>query len=579
MDHRNPDDDGTDPQTDRALAETLELSRRSFLGGVGVGLAGTATGVDGSGMADRADEMAVDESDASSSGDPPSIASVDRLTATDNGDPVYELQGSGFGNKSQGPAVLYDFVSETYENGHLNTFNGNFYDDGQDLHTAYSELDRIYDGMSIPEEAQRDDGPNRQDKPPAQYIADETEQPNRHEGVDAHYRFRNGSYIGLPMAYGGNHEGTDPDMERRYERPANKNQIYLAWWMRPEFGLQSHTVFQPKSIEGEIDFGDSKRDRGERFVIYGGGAGGIDVDGWVIGVRDGTGSSDNDDGRVEVEFDTKSNVNRIAGKTLIGQETGAKIEIPEDGEEAAIERFVSPNKLARIWESGGRDVGMAWGVNVLSLEESEWFGAEPTPKEWTLFETVIDLEAGFLEAWVDFEKKVDFEFDPQAVATDKSPTMQLIGMHTGDFGFNTFRISEVYQDSSIQRVVIADAERLGEATHYELQRPTEWTVDRVRFALTEGKLPADQQLYAFVFDDHGQVTEQGEPITLPTDADPDDDTIESAIDSNDDGEIDDSEVFDAIRYWQEDEPVPGTDGKTIDDGTLLDLVERWQEGS
>jgi hypothetical protein len=86
-------------------------------------------------------------------------------------------------------------------------------------------------------------------------------------------------------------------------------------------------------------------------------------------------------------------------------------------------------------------------------------------------------------------------------------------------------------------------------------------------------------LYAFVFDDHGQVTEQGEPITLPTDADPDDDTIESAIDSNDDGEIDDSEVFDAIRYWQEDEPVPGTDGKTIDDGTLLDLVERWQEGS
>lgn len=446
----------------------------------------------------------------------PTISSVDQTGKTDNGDPVFEVQGRNFGSKDQGPAVLYDFVNETYENGTLNPFNGTFYDNEQDLHTAYPERDRIYDGMSIPEEEQNEYGVSRQDKSPAQYISDESEQPHRHDGVDAHYRLRNGSFIGLPMAYGGNHESTDPDMERRYERPENENQIYVAWWLRPEFGLQSHAVFQPASFEGDIDFGDSKRDRGERFVIPEGGAGGIDVDGWVIGIRDGTGTSPNDDGRVEVEFDTRSNVNRIAGKTLVGQKTGAKIDIPEDEDTADIERFVSPNKLLRIWGSGGRTISMAWGVNVVKLEESVWHSFEPNPQEWNLLETVIDVETGFLEAWVNFEKCAEFTFDPKDVETDNSPTMQLLGMHTGTFGFNTFRISEVYQDKSAQRVVIADAETLAEATHYELQRPTEWSNDRLRFALSDGQLPTDQQLYAFVFDDQNQVNKQGHPITLST---------------------------------------------------------------
>ena len=357
----------------------------------------------------------------------PEVTSVVRLDGeSDHGDAIYKVSGIGFDSKSQGPAVLYDFVSETYENGNLNTFNSDFYEDGQDLHTAYDEIDRIYDGMSIPEEDQQQFGLNRQDKAPAQFISDESEQPNRHAGVDAHYRMRDGAYIGLPMAYGGNHEGTDPDMERRYERPDAKKQLYVAWWMRPTFDPLGHTCFKPESIEGDLDYGDSKRDRGERFVIPNGGAGGIDVDGWVIGRREGNKTdscSEAGDRWIEVEFDTKSNVYRAAGKTLIGQESGAEVTLSADT--SNIKKFTTPNKYMRAWDSGARNYGFVWTPSSIKItgkannntsKWTKWHDAKVKPQQWNLFESVTDMEEGVVEVWFNFEKKFEFEFDPQDIA-------------------------------------------------------------------------------------------------------------------------------------------------------------------
>ncbi|MBX0302765.1 carbohydrate-binding protein [Haloarcula salinisoli] len=55
-------------------------------------------------------------------------------------------------------------------------------------------------------------------------------------------------------------------------------------------------------------------------------------------------------------------------------------------------------------------------------------------------------------------------------------------------------------------------------------------------------------------------------------------SMATALDEDDDGEIDDAEILDAVDYWHDEAPVPGTDGRTIDDQTLLELVERWQNG-
>lgn len=56
-------------------------------------------------------------------------------------------------------------------------------------------------------------------------------------------------------------------------------------------------------------------------------------------------------------------------------------------------------------------------------------------------------------------------------------------------------------------------------------------------------------------------------------------TIEAAIDADNDGHIGDFEVLTAVEYWRTGEPVPNTGGKTISDIKILDLIEHWREGT
>jgi len=445
----------------------------------------------------------------------PTISAVESTGETDNGDPVYEVHGSNFGIKNRGAAVLYDFVDETYERGDLNTFNGDFYSNEQNLHEALPELDRVWDNISIPEEEQERLGVDRpQDKPPGQYISDENEQPHRHDGVNAHYRFRNGSFVGLPVAYGG--RINTPDKNKRYERPMGNKQLYIAWWLRPTFDIRGHIAIEASSVDSELNFG-GKRDRGERFRIPDAAPGGWDTDdltGWIIGVRDGNGSSENDDGLLEVEFDRRF-LGKIDGSMIIGEESGATAEIPEDPDTVT---YTDSDKMLRTFDTGGRTFSFSWqanGLNVGVVERQSWGEPGfPDPQEWNLLEFVADIEEGWLEGWVNFEKRDRIEWDPAETETDVSPTLALVGMHTSHYGYNTFRMSEVYQDSSVQRLVIADAETLAEASHYELQRPIEWEDGSLRFALNDGQLPTDEQLYVFVFDDQGQANQQGYPMSL-----------------------------------------------------------------
>jgi len=53
-------------------------------------------------------------------------------------------------------------------------------------------------------------------------------------------------------------------------------------------------------------------------------------------------------------------------------------------------------------------------------------------------------------------------------------------------------------------------------------------------------------------------------------------SITAAIDEDGDGQIADTEILDAIRYWRTDRPVPGTDGSTISDIRLLELIKTWR---
>ncbi|MCR4404872.1 MAG: hypothetical protein NUW06_06340 [Candidatus Acetothermia bacterium] len=52
-------------------------------------------------------------------------------------------------------------------------------------------------------------------------------------------------------------------------------------------------------------------------------------------------------------------------------------------------------------------------------------------------------------------------------------------------------------------------------------------------------------------------------------------SIPEAIDADGDGRISDGEMLQAIRYWIDDAPVPGTDGQRISDLMLHKLAEFW----
>lgn len=56
-------------------------------------------------------------------------------------------------------------------------------------------------------------------------------------------------------------------------------------------------------------------------------------------------------------------------------------------------------------------------------------------------------------------------------------------------------------------------------------------------------------------------------------------TLLAAIDADDDGRINDTEVLEAIEHWHEATPVPGTGGMTIDDTSILHVIEAWRTGA
>ncbi|MGQ9478040.1 MAG: Ig-like domain-containing protein [Candidatus Bipolaricaulia bacterium] len=55
-------------------------------------------------------------------------------------------------------------------------------------------------------------------------------------------------------------------------------------------------------------------------------------------------------------------------------------------------------------------------------------------------------------------------------------------------------------------------------------------------------------------------------------------SLEAALDTNNNGTLEDSEILTAIGYWVSGEAVPGTGGKTIGDAEMLRLIQLWISG-
>jgi PKD repeat protein len=79
---------------------------------------------------------------------------------------------------------------------------------------------------------------------------------------------------------------------------------------------------------------------------------------------------------------------------------------------------------------------------------------------------------------------------------------------------NTYRIDDVYLDTSWARVEIGNAATYAASTHREIQLPQSWADDQVLFRVNQGAFADGATAYLYVIDADGRVNGQGFPITI-----------------------------------------------------------------
>lgn len=385
------------------------------------------------------------------------------------------IEGQGFGPKSQSAPVLVDYVEEAYENGLKNSVYSSF-DDGVTIEAASEFPDSLW-------AATRDTYPVRYSKASSHA---------RHSYDVARYHLYGPNvWLGRPVVYGG---------LSGWETPTNNSQLYLSWWVKVEYNSLYYWRINPVEISGAFQVGENILSGGE-----------------VIGRFIGTDKK----GLLNLELPGHINANNLRGIGLNGEASGARTTFPEEFRGGSGYGYETPGtKTLRIWDDPG-----SRGIRT-SLSHTDYFldaasndeyssnrvyqKRNMVPEVWHHFEVELDVENGTYKSWFNGELGGIARFDPRAAYQEAySPTIALIGNNAWQDSLQNMYISEIYMDKSVQRVIIGDAPRYEDLTHYELQRPINWSNSEIEFAVNLGALADSSNLYVYVFDQEGVPNQQG----------------------------------------------------------------------
>jgi hypothetical protein len=388
---------------------------------------------------------------------------------------VITLSGKGFGQKPTAAPVFVDYVEETYEYGKPRSVYSNF-EDGTIIEPASSDPQSLWAATTS--------------SLPVRYDSEKVNA--RHQFDEARYHFYGeNSWLGRPVIYGG---------ESGWDTPYNNPQIYVSWWVKVDYNSTYYWRINPLQITGQFS-------PGELVTISG------EVAGEYIGK--------DDDGLLNFVFPGHINANNLVNQNIRGVDSKASAvfpNLPRGGEGYG---FESPGtKYIRIWDdpkSQGIRASLSLTDYYVSSTSNLSFGTgniyqrrEMDPDRWHHFEFEIDTSRGVVRSWFDGEMGGVGEFDPRAAFQDGfSPTIALIGNNAKQDKLQNLYISEIYMDSSIQRVIIGDAPNYEGLSHYEIQRPVFWDDGSVKFAVNLGALSPSSELYVYVFDESGTPNKQG----------------------------------------------------------------------
>ncbi len=174
--------------------------------------------------------------------------------------------------------------------------------------------------------------------------------------------------------------------------------------------------------------------------------------------------------------------------------------------------------------SSNSDKGIVWAINGQQLSNPDahgknaWWGraVNPTAGKWSKVEMAIKASAGsdgYVKQWEDGTLVMDY-----AGPTDKFPGNGrdiAIGGYARMQGFtsNWRYFDDVYLDTTLARVVLADKPSLKDATIIENQIPITWSDGSITATVNLGQFTQGQTAYLFVVDATGAVSATGTPVT------------------------------------------------------------------
>lgn len=392
------------------------------------------------------------------------------------------VTGEGFGDKVSDSPILVDYGEVTYENGTRNDFNESLSDQ-----TPVQTTD---DSPNAPWTAIK--GKND----PAVAFIKKTG-AMRHPYSDAEYLLKGpNAWLGRPKAYGGT---------GGWDLPKGEPKLYLAWWIKPKYNPASYYRVTPLNKSGTFIEGES-----------------IITNSGITGQYIGTDA----EGLLNFVFDDFGNTNALKTELIEGTQSGASTTFPSEFRAGSGSGYETPGsqKYLRVWDEGsGREgIRFSWTQMHQTMVDQKagtsivnWESTPLTANEWHLLELEMDTSKGTVQTFVDGQEMNLMEFPKDTAATDLgSPTIALIGLNGKAGKFQRTTIDDVYMDNNLNRVVIGNARKISDVTHYELQRYTSWSDQTLQIKANLGALDSStENLYLYVANPQGEFNETGFPLS------------------------------------------------------------------
>ena len=369
------------------------------------------------------------------------------------------LDGPSFGIKLQSSPVLWDVGDIVYENGVPNNKHASFVD-------AQAILGLVDDTTAI---YAKPSGVAAR----AQFTRNRSQ---RHTRVSSHYYIEDDGWLGWPQAYWG------------FDTPAANPKMYASWWVRYALPLDGYRIVSYSTLTGAFDEGSSPYDLGESITI-------TKPDTTTVNATLVYIDTVNSLCHFIIDAGTFLSTDAL-GSTAIGDSSGASSSFSN-----TVTATTESNKFLRIWDNDdGSNLRVSWtqtlldSVNDTAGTDNTDFPMPRTLNTWVLLETFVDFSnggnGGIIRTYANNELVndiTDIDTTSSHLDLNNSPTFAQIGYDSSIDRLNQIDISEIYFDSTPQRVVITDHEDYQMSSHIEVQgRIVSWLNDAITLVVSQG---------------------------------------------------------------------------------------------